>query len=79
MTRSTSALAACSSRASVSSPVSRVTSISYRTAGDLRWRPTVDALRRFRIAVLRRRALAGSRPSLERLLIAPSQRVAGPD
>src|SRR6266568_9660375 len=70
MTRRTSAVAACSSRASTSSRVSRTTSASGPEADELLWRAAFGALPLFSANVFRRRVLTGSPPALERRLIA---------
>src|SRR5262249_52016052 len=64
MTLSTSAVAACCSRASISSRMSRTTSVSWPEAAELRWRPA------FRGFALRVRALAPVLLALERRRIA---------
>jgi len=71
MTFSTSAVAACCSRASSRSRVSRATSVWPR---DERPRDTaLGALPPFRLNALRGRALAGLWPALERLFIASTR------
>ncbi len=55
------------------SRVSSTTFLSWLTADELRRRTAFGALRRFSVTVLRRRALTGLRPALERRLIAPPE------
>src|SRR5215831_8134773 len=64
MTRRTSAVAACNSRASFRSRVSRTTSISWPEAVELLWRTGL------RVFALRLRALVGLLLALERRRIA---------
>ena len=70
MTRSTSDVAVFCSNASFSSRVSRATFVYWWAAKELRRRTAFGALRCFGGAALSRRALTGSRPALERRLIA---------
>ena len=70
MTRSTSDVAVSRSRASLSSRVRRVTSVSLPAVDELERATAFGALRRFRSGVLRRRPLTGSPPALERRFIA---------
>ena len=67
MMRRISAVAICLANASSRSRVSSAIFLSLPDEGRLS--VTFFALRRFGVTVLRRRALAGSRPGLERLLI----------
>src|SRR6516164_4355597 len=75
MTFSTSAVAACCSRPSFSSRVSRAISDSWLTLDELLMRMVFGALRRFSAAGLLRCVLVPSPPALERrLLPSPSLR-----
>ena len=68
----TSEVALCCSNASFSSRASRATSASWPAADELRRRADLGALRRFTVTALRRRALTGSPPAVERRLIGSS-------
>src|SRR6516162_6735510 len=70
MTRSTSEVAACCSRASFKSRVSRATFVSLPAAGELQRWTVFGVLRRSGAAVLRGRVLTGSLAALERRFIA---------
>ena len=70
MTLSISEVAVCCSSASLSSRVSRATSVSWPAAEELRRDATFSASRGFSFAVLRPRALTGPLAALERRLIA---------
>jgi hypothetical protein len=68
MTLSTSVVAVCCFNASLSSRVSRATSVSWPAADELRRRTAFGALPRVSVAVLRR-VLAGPPLALDRRLI----------
>jgi hypothetical protein len=71
----TSAVAACCSRASLSSRVSRATGVIWSIRDGLRRGGVLGALRPFRFNVMRGRALAGLLAALERFFIASTRAI----